>query len=128
MFYRTKLKDNIRVPPASFNADLKLSIIGEIKKKYDGYISKDLGIVIDISDVGEISQGIIIHGDGATFHQVAFDAIVYKPELQEVVYGKVKDIADFGAFMNIGPIDCRFWCVYEYRSNRRYDSHFSNNG
>ncbi|MBI5393369.1 DNA-directed RNA polymerase [Candidatus Woesearchaeota archaeon] len=105
MFYRTKLKDHIRIPPASFAADVKSAIIEQIKKKYDGFISKELGIVIDVSDVGEVSQGIIIHGDGATFHEVVFEVIVFKPELQEVVYGKVKDIAEFGAFLNIGPID-----------------------
>ena len=105
MFYRTKLKDHIRVPPTAFSKDLKEAVIEEIKKKYDGYISKELGIVIDVSDVGNISQGILIHGDGATFHEVLFEVIVFKPELQEVVFGKVKDIADFGAFLNIGPID-----------------------
>src|SRR3989338_4138579 len=105
MFYRTKLKDHIRIPPSAFGSDVKTAIIEQIKKKYDGFISKELGIVIDVSDVGEVSQGIIIHGDGATFHEVVFEVIIFKPELQEVVCGKVKDIAEFGAFMNIGPID-----------------------
>ncbi|MBS3137255.1 DNA-directed RNA polymerase [Candidatus Woesearchaeota archaeon] len=105
MFYRTKLKDHIRIPPSAFGSDVKTAIIEQIKKKYDGFISKELGIVIDVSDIGEVSQGIIIHGDGATFHEVVFEVIIFKPELQEVVYGKVKDIAEFGAFLNIGPID-----------------------
>src|SRR3989338_6492817 len=105
MFYRTKLKDHIRIPPSAFGSDVKTAIIEQIKKKYDGFISKELGIVIDVSDVGQVSQGIIIHGDGATFHEVIFEVIIFKPELQEVVYGKVKDIAEFGAFLNIGPID-----------------------
>jgi DNA-directed RNA polymerase subunit E' len=31
--------------------------------------------------------------------------LTFKPELHEVVVGKIKDIADFGAFINIGPIE-----------------------
>ncbi len=31
--------------------------------------------------------------------------LVFEPEAQEVLPGKIKDIADFGAFINLGPID-----------------------
>ncbi len=53
----------------------------------------------------EIGEGIIIPGDGASYYDVAFEVLTYKPEMQEVVTGKIKDIAEFGAFINIGPID-----------------------
>ena len=31
--------------------------------------------------------------------------LTFKPELQEVLLGRIKDIADFGAFINIGVVD-----------------------
>ena len=31
--------------------------------------------------------------------------MIFKPELQEVVFGKVTDITNFGAFVNMGPIE-----------------------
>ena len=105
MFYRCKIKDHIRVPPEMFKLELKDAIVSEVKKKFEGFISRDLGIVIDVSDVEVIKEGMIIPGDGAAFYETIFDILVFRPELQEVVLGKIKDIADFGAFISVGPID-----------------------
>lgn len=105
MFYKLKLRDHIRVPPLLFNEPLETALIEMIKQKYEGYISKELGIVIGVSNIENIGEGIIIHGDGAPYYDVTFNLLTFKPELQEVVFGKVKDIADFGAFVNIGPIE-----------------------
>lgn len=105
MFYKLELKDHIRVPPDLFNLKVNESVIKRIKKKYEGYISQDLGIVIDVFGVNEIGEGVIIPGDGASYYDVTFELLSFKPELQEVVLGRIKDIADFGAFMTLGPIE-----------------------
>jgi len=105
MFYKTELMDHIRVPPDMFDQPVEQAVIERVKKKYEGYISKDVGIVIDVSDIAEIGEGIIIPGDGANYYQVKFRLLTFKPEVHEVILGKIKDIADFGAFINIGPID-----------------------
>ena len=105
MFYKVELKDHIRVPPNLFNLPLDEAVIKRIKTKYSGFISKDLGIVIDVSGMKEIGEGIIIPGDGASYYEVLFELLIFRPEMQEVLIGKIKDIAEFGAFINIGPID-----------------------
>src|SRR3989344_3507880 len=105
MFYKIQVKDHIRVPPGYFNMEKNEAIIKRIKKKYDGYISKELGFVIDVSDVNDVHEGIIISGDGAAYYETTFTLLTFKPEQQEVMPGKIKDIADFGAFLNIGPTD-----------------------
>ena len=105
MFYKVELKDHIRVPPNLFNLPLEEAVIKRIKAKYNGFISKDLGIIIDVPGLKEIGEGIIIPGDGASYYDVSFELLTFKPEMQEIVVGKIKDIAEFGAFINIGPID-----------------------
>lgn len=105
MFYKTELKDYIRVPPNLFNLPLEEAVIKRIKSKYSGFISKELGIVIDVAGMKEIGEGVIIPGDGASYYNVSFELLTFKPEIQEIVLGKIKDIAEFGAFINIGPID-----------------------
>jgi len=105
MFYRIKLQDHIRVPPSLFDLTPEEAITQRIRKKYEGYISQELGIVIDISKVSNIGEGIIIPGDGASYYDTTFELLTFKPELQEVVLGKIKDIADFGAFLVIGPTE-----------------------
>ena len=105
MFYKTLIEDHIRVSPELFDKTVKDAILSQIKREYDGYISKDFGIVIDVSDVVDIGRGVIIPGDGAPYYKVSFNLIVFKPEMQEVITGQIKDIADFGAFITMGPIE-----------------------
>ena len=105
MFYRIEAKDHIRVPPDLFNLAVEDAVVKRIKKKYEGFISKELGVVIDVNGVKSIGEGIIIPGDGASYYDAEFELLTFKPEMQEVVLGKIKDIADFGAFINLGPIE-----------------------
>jgi DNA-directed RNA polymerase subunit E' len=105
MFYRAQVKDHIRVPPKLFDMPVEEAVLKRIKQKYNGYIDKDLGIIIDISKVDDIKEGVIIPGDGAPYYETVFQLLTFKPELQEIVYGRIKDIADFGAFISIGPVD-----------------------
>jgi DNA-directed RNA polymerase subunit E' len=105
MFYKIKVKDHIRVSPDKFGLELKQAIVTEVKSKYSGFISKELGVVIDVAGVDEVGEGIIIPGDGAAFYETIFELITFEPEVQEVVMGKVKEVADFGVFYSIGPLD-----------------------
>lgn len=105
MFYKITVQDHIRVSPRFFGRDLKDAVKAGIKLKYDGLINQAMGVVIDVVDVKEVGEGVIIAGDGASYYETTFEILAYKPELQEVVVGRVKDIADFGAFITLGPID-----------------------
>ncbi len=105
MFYKVDLKDYIRVPPMYFGGDRKDAVAKSIRQKYEGLIDPILGIVIDVATVNSIGEGKIIPGDGASYFETEFSAVVFKPELQEVVIGKIKDITDFGAVITMGPIE-----------------------
>lgn len=105
MFYALKVKDHVRVPPAKFGLDLKEAVLESVKEKFTGFISQDLGIVIDVTEVSDVGEGIIIPGDGANYYDAEFEVLSYIPEMQEVIVGVVRDVADFGAFLNLGPID-----------------------
>jgi DNA-directed RNA polymerase subunit E' len=61
--------------------------------------------VIDVSKIDSVGEGVIIPGDGAPYYDTAFELLTFKPELQEVVLGKIRDIADFGAFISLGPAE-----------------------
>ena len=105
MYYKTKVIDFIRVPPASFAEDTKVSVVQEIKKKFNGYINQDIGFVIDVSEVNNVGDGMILPGDGSAHYNVEFTLLTFKPELQEIVLGKITNVADFGAFINIGSVE-----------------------
>ncbi len=105
MFYKTELKDHIRVPPNLFDLDVEEAVLKAIKIKYDGFISAELGIVVDVEEIKDVKDGIIIAGDGASYYETVFNVITFRPEMHEVVPGRIKDIADFGAFITMGPIE-----------------------
>ncbi len=102
MFYKVKVKDYIRVPPHMFGLSKKEAVIKNVKFAYENYISRDFGFVINVIDVGNIKEGIIVPGDGAGFYETEFELLTFKPELNEFVFGKIRDITDFGAFMDLG--------------------------
>jgi len=102
MFYKVKVKDHIRVPPHMFNLSKKESIIANVKSSYEGYISKELGFVVNVIDVADVKEGVIVPGDGAGYYETEFELLTFKSEVNELVYGKIRDITDFGAFMDLG--------------------------
>ncbi len=105
MFFEIEVKGHIRVDPSLFSENTKEAVMNSLDKQFDGFISRDLGVVLGVTDIEDIKEGIIIAGDGAAFYETKFKVISFKPELQEVVMGKISDITDFGAFITIGPID-----------------------
>jgi DNA-directed RNA polymerase subunit E' len=105
MFYKTIVNDYVRVDPTLLGLPVEDAIVTQVKKKYDGYMDKSLGVVVDVIGVKDINEGVIIPGDGAPHYQTQFELLVYRPEMGESVIGRIKDIADFGAFLTIGPIE-----------------------
>ena len=105
MFYRIQVQDHVRVPPKLFGDNVKKSVLESAKKLYTGLIDQELGVVVTVEDIKEIGEGVIIPGDGASYYTTILSILSYKPELQEVVTGKIREIADFGAFLTLGPLD-----------------------
>ena len=105
MYKIVTAEDTVRVPPSRFSEPLNGVIVDILRKNYVGLTDKDVGTVLVITELKEVGVGRVIMGDGASYHDVTFDALVYKPELNEVVLGEVVEIVEFGAFIRLGPID-----------------------
>jgi DNA-directed RNA polymerase subunit E' len=105
MFKLITLQDTIRIPPETFGNPLEKVGRDRVKSKYEGIVDEELGYVIAVTQVKVSPTGKIIPGDGATYHKVSFSLLTFYPVLQEVVEGDVVEIADFGAFVRIGPVD-----------------------
>ncbi|MGB9134564.1 MAG: DNA-directed RNA polymerase, partial [Candidatus Bathyarchaeia archaeon] len=105
MFKLLVLEDTIRIPPGKFGEPLLKAGREQLKIKYEGLVDEELGYVIAVTDIEVNPTGKIIPGDGATYHKVSFSLLIFYPRLQEVIEGEVVEIADFGAFVRVGPID-----------------------
>jgi len=105
MYKLLTIEDTVRVPPNRFSEKLEDVVLDILKKSYGGVTDKDVGMVLVITRVLDISIGRVIMGDGASYHDVTFEALVYKPEINEIAFGEVVEIVEFGAFVRLGPVD-----------------------
>jgi DNA-directed RNA polymerase subunit E' len=105
MFKLITLQDTIRIPPETFGSPLEKVGRDQVKAKYEGIVDEEMGYVIAVTSVEVSPIGKIIPGDGATYHKVTFSLLTFYPVIQEIVEGDVVEIADFGAFVRIGPVD-----------------------
>jgi len=104
MFYEVLVTDHVRVEPNKFGMDTDEAVRAQLEESYSSFQDKDIGTVVAVLDVKDVKEGIIIPGDGAAYYESTFKLIVFRPELQELVYGTIEEITNFGAFMNMGII------------------------
>jgi DNA-directed RNA polymerase subunit E' len=102
MFYLVEVEDYVRVAPKLFGLSTADAVKEQLNETYNEFQDKELGKVVSVLEVLEVGDGIIIPGDGAAYYKSRFKLIVFKPELQEIVYANVDEITSFGAFMNMG--------------------------
>lgn len=105
MFKLVTLEDTIRIPPEKFGEPIDTVGYEQLKMKYEGMVEGELGYVVAVTDIKVNPVGKIIPGDGATYHKVEFSLLTFYPAIQEVIEGEVVEIADFGAFVRVGPVD-----------------------
>jgi len=102
MFYVTEVEDYVRVDPTLFGLPTNQAVEDQLRNTYKEYYEKELGNVVAVIDVLEVGEGVIIAGDGAAYYDSKFKLLIWKPELQELIYGVVDEITNFGAFINMG--------------------------
>ncbi len=115
MYKTIKVEDVVRVPPDRFGEPIK-EVVEDILRHgyeykggvvggYEGLVDRDVGVILAVTDVEKIEEGRLIPNDGASYHRTTFSAIVFKPELHEILDCEVVDVVEFGAFVRFGPLD-----------------------
>ncbi len=104
MFYLVEVEDFVRVEPKLFGLKTADAVKEQLHASYSNFQDRELGTVVDVLEVLSVDDGIIIPGDGAAYYKSKFKIIVFKPELQEIVYGKIEEITNFGAFIDMGVL------------------------
>ena len=102
MFYIVEVEDYVRVEPKLFGLKTSDAVAKQLQEIYADYHDKEIGEVIGVISVLEVGDGIIIPGDGAAYYNSKFKLIAWRPELQELCFGIIEEITNFGAFINLG--------------------------
>ena len=104
MFYLTEVQDYVRVEPRLFGLPTIEAVGNQLKEIYQNYYDKEMGKVVAVVEVLEVGDGVIIPGDGAAYYNSKFRLVTWKPELQEIIPGIITEIANFGAFIDMGVL------------------------
>lgn len=105
MYFVLTCKDKVRLPAQYFSMKLEDSLSQILREKYERRIDKDAGIVLALWNVKPDGDGVVIAGDNAAYYNVAFDVLAYHPQVNEIVETDVSEIVEFGAFLQLGPME-----------------------
>ncbi|MGB2841944.1 MAG: DNA-directed RNA polymerase [Halobacteriota archaeon] len=106
MYVKIRAVDVVRVPPGRLGDDLQVVVKEVLQEKLEGRMDKKIGgMFIAILEVIDKKEGRIMIGDAGVYYETTFDALVFRPKMQEIVEGDVVEIVEFGAFVEIGPLD-----------------------
>ena len=105
MYVKIRAIDVVRVPPERLGDDLDVVVKEMLRDKLEGRLDKEVGMFIAILDIVDIKEGRIMIGDAGVYYETVFNALVFRPKMQEIVEGGVVEIVEFGAFVEIGPLD-----------------------
>ncbi len=105
MYMLVQKEDVVRIPPERLGDDLDEVARQLTRATLEGKIGEDKGLTLVTSNIKRQGEGRIVHGDGAVYQQVQFDALMFRPQLHEIVDGTVVEILKFGAFIRFGPLD-----------------------
>lgn len=105
MYLKVQREDVVRIPPDRLGEDIDALAKEFTRTLLEGRVGADKSLTVVASNVERVGQGRIVHGDGAVYQRVRYDAVVHRPTLQEVVDGSVVEVLKFGAFVRFGPLD-----------------------
>lgn len=113
MYMIVEDEDVLRIPPYMLGGDIDQILFQLSREKLEGKVrlfeedNKDNKkyVIISILSLERIGDGRIIPGDGGVYQKIKFEALTFKPELQEVIEGSVVEVKEFGAFVRFGALD-----------------------
>ncbi len=105
MYVKVTMEDVVRIPPERLGDDLDQVAKELTRATLEGKLGDQDGLTLVASNIERVGEGRIVHGDGAVYQRVKFDALVFRPVIQEVVDGLVVEVLKFGAFVRFGPMD-----------------------
>ncbi len=105
MYQIVTREEVVRIPPDQLTENVDEVVERLTQENFEGKISKGGGLTVLTTNIERLGDGRIVHGDGAVYQGVRYDALIFIPELQEIVHGTVCEMLRFGAFVRFGPLD-----------------------
>ena len=105
MYEMVSREEVVRIPPEQLTEDIDEVVDRLTQQNFEGKITKNGGFTVLTTNIERVGEGRIVHGDGAVYQGVKYDALVFIADMQEIVHGTVCEMLKYGAFVRFGPLD-----------------------
>ncbi|XP_033211050.1 DNA-directed RNA polymerase III subunit RPC8 [Belonocnema kinseyi] len=102
MFILTEFKDTVKIPPWKFKRKLNDAITEELNRKLANKVYPNVGLCIALHDIQKIEESYIFPGDGSSHTPVSFRFIVFRPFMEEIIIGKIRNCSVEGVHVTVG--------------------------
>eukprot|EP01095_Lingulamoeba_sp_RSL-Kostka_P006522 TRINITY_DN2052_c0_g1_i1.p1 TRINITY_DN2052_c0_g1~~TRINITY_DN2052_c0_g1_i1.p1 ORF type:complete len:233 (-),score=83.63 TRINITY_DN2052_c0_g1_i1:77-775(-) len=104
MFFHIQLTHDIYLAPESLGQDIIEKLKNQVHEEVEGVCIGRYGIVIAVSNIESIGDGLVQDGTGNVCFHIEYTAIVFKPLVNEIAEALVTDVNDAGIFCQVGPL------------------------
>lgn len=105
MYKLIVFEDVIRIPPRLFGKPLREAALEILRESFEGRVLEGIGLVVSVLDAEASEEGYLTFGDGSSYHQARFTALVFSAVNQEVVEGEVVLVENIGITVRLGAVD-----------------------
>jgi DNA-directed RNA polymerase subunit E' len=103
MFYFIDVREKIGVEAQRIKENIRDSIEESIDAKHS---REENGVFLGVTEIKKVGEsGDILPERPEIYFDVEYTALFFQPQAGEIVQGLVVDVAEFGPFVRIGPID-----------------------
>merc|ERR1712156_1015535 len=119
MFILSELKSLVRLLPKGFNKSLEEQLTDELNRKLANKVLLNVGLCLSLYDILDVGESFVFPGDGASHTRVNFRMLVFRPDLEEVIVGKIKNCSKEGVHIGLEFFDDKVEAAFQHPS--RYD-------
>eukprot|EP00656_Telonema_subtile_P039012 TRINITY_DN44161_c0_g1_i1.p1 TRINITY_DN44161_c0_g1~~TRINITY_DN44161_c0_g1_i1.p1 ORF type:complete len:195 (-),score=58.43 TRINITY_DN44161_c0_g1_i1:320-904(-) len=105
MFFLVHMQANVELQPQHFHKKHKERLVNTLIKEKEGSFMGEHGYLVLVTKVHSIGSGKVRDGIAAVSFPIEYQALVFRPMKNEVVYGVVKEVQQHGFFATVGPLD-----------------------
>nr|CAG4649677.1 EOG090X0DHL [Scapholeberis mucronata]SVE93877.1 EOG090X0DHL [Scapholeberis mucronata] len=121
MFVLALIKQTVRVPAEKFRRDIDQAISEELNLKFANKVVLDVGLCIALWDIIKRGESFILPGDSGHHTQVEFRYVVFRPFMEQVLVGRIKNCDKESVQVSLGFFDDIYIPAEYLQNTSRFD-------
>nr|CAG4651320.1 EOG090X0DHL [Simocephalus serrulatus]SVE94495.1 EOG090X0DHL [Simocephalus serrulatus] len=121
MFVLALVKQTVRVPAEKFKRDIDQAIAEELNLKFANKVVLNVGLCIALWDIIKRGESFILPGDSGHHTKVEFRYVVFRPFMEQVLVGRIKNCDKDSVQVTLGFFDDIYIPAENLQNTSRFD-------